>query len=64
MTLAFKNLLYRHKEQLTSVIDVPHALRSSSIHELDERVELKMHSYKEVAMEYLDGIRQFALQQQ
>lgn len=29
------------------MIDVPHALRSSSIRDFDERVALKMHSYKD-----------------
>ncbi|GAB9465382.1 hypothetical protein Gpo141_00002792 [Globisporangium polare] len=47
LTLARKNLLYRHEDQLASVIDVPHALRSSSIREFDERVALKMHGYND-----------------
>ncbi|GAB9474710.1 hypothetical protein Gpo141_00011828 [Globisporangium polare] len=48
MSFALKQFLLGHKEQLEAVIDVSHALESTSIRDFDERVFMKMHGYKDL----------------
>ncbi|GAB9475385.1 hypothetical protein Gpo141_00012484 [Globisporangium polare] len=48
MTFTLKKFLLNHKEQLETVIDVPRAMRATSIREFDEHVFMKMHGYKDL----------------
>ncbi|GAB9470549.1 hypothetical protein Gpo141_00007792 [Globisporangium polare] len=45
MAHTLKKFLRGHERQLASVVDVPRALRASSIREFDELVFMKMHGY-------------------
>lgn len=48
MTFTLKSFLLRHKEQLKDVVDVPGALRATSISEFDEHVYMKMYGYDDL----------------
>ncbi|CAI5746666.1 unnamed protein product [Peronospora destructor] len=45
MTFTLKSFLWRHRSELSEVIDVGGALRATSIREFDQHVYMKMHGY-------------------
>ncbi|KAE8880127.1 hypothetical protein PF005_g16393 [Phytophthora fragariae] len=48
MTFTLKSFLLRHKADLEAVVDVPSALRATSIREFDRHVYMKMHGYADL----------------
>ncbi|RLN88969.1 hypothetical protein BBJ28_00014167 [Nothophytophthora sp. Chile5] len=48
MTLTLKKFLLRHQKELKEVVDIPKALRATSIREFDEHVYMKMHGYTDL----------------
>ncbi|KAG6603082.1 putative serine protease family S33 [Phytophthora cinnamomi] len=48
MTFTLKSFLLRHKAELEDVVDVPAALRATSIREFDRHVYMKMHGYADL----------------
>ncbi|CAH0475696.1 unnamed protein product [Peronospora belbahrii] len=45
MTFTLKSFLWRHKSELSGVVDVASALRATSIRAFDQHVYMKMHGY-------------------
>ncbi|KAF1782833.1 Alpha/Beta hydrolase fold [Phytophthora cactorum] len=48
MTFTLKSFLLRHKSELSPVVDVPRALKATSIREFDQHVYMKMHGYQDL----------------
>lgn len=45
MSLKLRKFLLRHREELKNIVDVPSALKATTIGEFDERVYMKIHGY-------------------
>jgi predicted alpha/beta-fold hydrolase len=48
MTITLKKFLRRHERELHAVVDIPKALKATSIREFDEHVFMKMHGFADL----------------